>query len=211
MINFNKLKESPLTYMALGTIMTLGGMALERMNNDADWKILVATESATAPFDHSLVLVRQGWFDSMGVILNKPLPESFAVMLPEQLKPHKDAISYGGSVGAMKTNKECYTLTYEISDKEQIINISPWQDVLKKYPDALKLMGSAAPTLPRFRIFCGLSTWGFRQLRSEIKASVWKTTSVTEELALLPTNEADWQKLNQELSNSDAAAPRNAL
>ena len=172
-----------------------------------DAVLLVAKPSLPDPrFAGTVVLItRTPDLQTVGVILNRPLPTRLAQLVaePSLARNYSGPVFFGGPVMGRTLVVLFRSGAAPPSPAFRIAN-----DVyLSMHPGNVeRLLHSEGPGFPdRYRIYAGFSAWAPDQLESEIESDSWYVLPASEALLFRADSEGMWEELLERARGRRAA------
>jgi putative transcriptional regulator len=159
--------------------------------------LLVAKPSIVDPnFARTVIAVAQAPDGAaIGVIVNRPLKQSLAQLLPDQpqLARFTEPLRFGGPVEA----SGLFALYAAAQPVGESLTVAERLHLALFPPDVERLLASPPA---RLRFFAGYSGWGPGQLAAEIDRGDWWVLDATEELAFRDDTRGLWEELRSRAS-----------
>jgi putative transcriptional regulator len=142
-------------------------------------RLIVASGKLSDPhFDESVVFIfLHNLNGAVGVIVNKPLSSDELEKAPSFLKDKNLPLHYGGPVdfpGRVMVLERAPS-----AEGKTMLRLRAFDEAVEEDPDYLnKIMASASAGRDEYRIYLGVSGWGYFQLGNEFRRGNWASTKL---------------------------------
>jgi putative transcriptional regulator len=170
----------------------------------ANGVLLVAKPTIVDPnFNRTVVLVTQAPdAETVGVILNRPVPLAASEVLPPELLSdnYPDSVYYGGPV-----LRRVIVALFHADRAPTAPAFHVLKDVyLSMHPDNIKMLLESKHR--RYRLYAGFAGWAPGQLEAELERDGWYVLPAEEDLLFRKDTAGLWQELLRRASSPRAAA-----
>lgn len=189
----------------LALAFALLAIAPAALAQPANGVLLVAKPSIVDPnFSGTVVVVTQAPdAETVGVILNRPLPLAASEVLPPELSSgnYRDPVYYGGPV-----MREVIIALFHADRPPGAPAFHVLKDVyLSMQPDNIKLLLKEKHA--RYRLYAGFAGWAPGQLEAELKGDGWYVLPAEEDLLFKHDTSGLWQELLDRASSPRVSSP----
>jgi putative transcriptional regulator len=169
----------------------------------ANGVLLVAKPTIVDPnFSRTVVLVTQAPdAETIGVILNRPVPLAASEVLPPELPSdnYPDSVYYGGPV-----LRRVIVALFHADQPPPAPAFHVLKDVyLSMHPDNIKMLLKSKHG--RYRLFAGFAGWAPGQLETELEGDGWYVLPAQEDLLFRKDTAGLWQELLLKASSPRAS------
>ena len=169
----------------------------------ANGVLLVAKPTIVDPnFSRTVVLVTQAPdAETVGVILNRPVPLAASEVLPPELPSdnYPDSVYYGGPV-----LRRVIVALFHADRPPPAPAFHVLKDVyLSMHPDNIKMLLESKHG--RYRLYAGFAGWAPGQLEAELERDGWYVLPAEEDLLFRKDTAGLWQELLRRASSPRAA------
>ncbi|MGH8737080.1 MAG: YqgE/AlgH family protein [Burkholderiales bacterium] len=186
-------------------LLALAPAALAAPARPANGVLLVAKPTLVDPnFSHTVVLVTQvPDAETVGVILNRPLPLAASEVLPPELPSgnYRDPVYYGGPV-----LRQVIVVLFHADRPPTAPAFHVLKDVyLSMHPDNIRML--LKQKHGRYRLYAGFAGWAPGQLEAELDGDGWYVLPAEEDLLFKHDTSGLWQELLDRASSPRVSSP----
>ncbi|MGA8005832.1 MAG: YqgE/AlgH family protein [Burkholderiales bacterium] len=189
---------------ALAFALALLAIPPAALAQPANGVLLVAKPTIVDPnFSRTVVLVTQAPdAETVGVILNRPLPLAANEVLPPELASgnYRDPVYYGGPV-----LRQVIVALFHSERPPPASAFHVLKDVyLSMHPDNIKMLLESKRG--RYRLYAGFAGWAPGQLEAELEGDGWYVLPAEEDLLFKHDTSGLWQELLDRASSPRASS-----
>ena len=194
---------SVIVLSAVSLALALPSQARDLAERAPNAVLLVAKPTIVDPnFSRTVVLVTQAPdAETVGVILNRPLPLAASEVLPPELASgnYRDPVYYGGPV-----LRQVIVALFHSERPPPASAFHLLKDVyLSMHPDNIKML--LASKHRRYRLYLGFSGWAPGQLEDELAADGWYVLPADDELLFRHDTAGLWRELLDKATSPHAS------